>query len=302
MEKSRGNSKIKIPKVKASNENTSPMKVEMEDQLLIGRGRYHQSMTLSPSFQSFAENFDISSPLVRYSRTGSPISGKVSSSGESYTSPTFGSSKYRSAIVQQYNSNSSGNSSFGSRGRLSISPLSSIENLEMMPPPLYGTPVKDDEEVLVMDDIQVRPTSGGKSGRSSSSSSSSSGEEQRPIRHSRMHRSEVQASKSSSSIGPCPYGPRGRTPHQFQATVGSEDAVTTSQPASPVKLERDHALASSSNNIDWSPLDDNIEVGLPHGSTDNPPSREEVDAYINGILYKPPTKKRMKAFVELCSE
>lgn len=172
MEKSRSNSKINIPKLKASNENIPPIKLEMDDQLFLGRGRYHQSMTLSPSFQPFAENIDINSPLVRYSLTGSPISGKVSSSGDSFSSPTFGSSKYRSTIVQQYNSNSSGNGSFGSRGRLSISPLSSIENFEMLPP-LYGTPVKDGEEVLVMDDIQVRSTPGGKSGRSSSSSSSS---------------------------------------------------------------------------------------------------------------------------------
>lgn len=164
MEKSRGNSKIKIPKAKASNENISPMKLEMEDPVYIARGRFHQSMALSPTFLSYAENLDINSPLARYLRAGSSISGKVSPSGDSFSSPTIGSRKNRSAILQQHNSGSSGSSSCGSRSRFSVSPLSSIENIEMMPllsSPVYGTPVKAEEEVLVMDDIQVRLSSSG---------------------------------------------------------------------------------------------------------------------------------------------
>lgn len=177
MEKVRSNSNMKISKVQALSDNVSLMNTEIDEQLLIGRGRYHRSM--SPSFQSYTENVDIGSPLLRYFRAGSPASGNVASPGESFTSPTFGSGKYRSAMVQQYSSsNSSGSSSFGSRGRLSVAPLSSIENLDMtaiMPPPVYGTPVKVDEEVIVMDDILVRSTPAGRSGRSSVGSSSEGG-------------------------------------------------------------------------------------------------------------------------------
>lgn len=142
MESVRGNnSKMKVPKAKTLNENVSPLQIEMDDQ----RGRYLQSMTMSPRFQPYAENIDVGSPLVRYFLAGSPISGKVTPAGEAFTSPTFGSSKYRSAIVQQY----CGNSSYGSRGRMSLSPLSTVENFEIAPlmsPPMYGTPVKVDEE------------------------------------------------------------------------------------------------------------------------------------------------------------
>ncbi|XP_054776562.1 uncharacterized protein LOC129285046 [Prosopis cineraria] len=307
MEKSRSNSKIKIPKAKASNENISPMKLETEDQMIIGRGRFHQSMALSPTLQSFAENLDINSPLARYLRAGSPISGKVSPSGESFNSPTIGSHKPRSAIVQQYNSSSGGSSSCGSRNRLSISPLSSIENLEMMPlmaSPVYGTPVKAEEEVLVMDDIQVRPsTSGGKRLGIDVAKKFANGKDQRPVRLSGTHKSEAHANKSSAGTGPSTCGPRSRNFHQFHGAAGlSEDAVVkTSKPASSIKPEPNHAPANSYTN-DWSPLDDDIVVALPHGSPNNNPSRKHVDSYVSGILYGASTKRRLPVFVELCSE
>lgn len=111
----------------------------------------------------------------------------------------------------------------------------------------------------------------------------------------------VQANKSSSSIGPCTSGPRSRNIHQFLAGVVSEDAVATSQPTSPVKLETDHTLTHFIIR-EWSPLDDEIELVLPNGSANNPPSREGIDAYISSILYGLPAKRRLPAFVELCSE
>ncbi|XP_028801827.1 uncharacterized protein LOC114757000 [Neltuma alba] len=305
MEKSRGNCKIKIPKAKASNENISPMKLEMEDPMFIGSRRFHQSMALSPTFQSYAENLDINSPLARYLLAGSPISGGVSPSGESFTSPTIGSRKNRSALLQQYNSSSSGSSSCGSRNRLPVSPLSSIENLEMMPlisSPVYGTPVKAEEEVLVMDDIQVKLTSsGGKRLLTDVTKKFANGKEQRPVRLSSAHKSEAHASKSSSGTGSSACGPRSRTFRHFQGAAVSEEAVKTSKPASPVKPEPDRALANSHTN-DWSPLDDNIVLVVPHASPNNSPSREHVDAYISSVLYGPSTKNRLPAFAELCSE
>ncbi|KAL0560664.1 hypothetical protein IC582_001073 [Cucumis melo] len=62
-------------------------------------------------------------------------------------------------IMNHYASSTSGSNSFGSRGAgLSLSPLSAIENLETPPvksPQIYGTPMKVDEEVIVMDGILI---------------------------------------------------------------------------------------------------------------------------------------------------
>ena len=75
--------------------------------------------------------------------------------------------------------------------------------------------------------------------------------------------------------------------------------LARSQPGSP----EPHRTQANSNTIsDWSPLDDGIESVLPNGS-DRVPSREEVDAYIFGILNKPTTKRRrLPVFAEFCKE
>ncbi|KAE9603247.1 hypothetical protein Lalb_Chr12g0208501 [Lupinus albus] len=158
MESARSN-KVKL---RISNENVSPLKIEMND---YQRGRY---------LQRYAENIDTGgSPITRYFFAGSPIFGKVSPGGETFTSPTFGASKY-SRSTKSSGNNSSGNSGFGFRPRFSLSPLSAVKNLEIAPlPAMYRTPVKVDEEVLVMDDIQVRRSSSSSSSRGLSSSTSS---------------------------------------------------------------------------------------------------------------------------------
>ncbi|KAK7260323.1 hypothetical protein RIF29_26283 [Crotalaria pallida] len=159
MENSRGKNKMKVT-MKILNENVSPLKIEMDD---YQRGRY---------LQRYAENIDATagSPLRCYFFAGSPISGKFSPAGELFTSPIFGASKYSSRMTKA-TSSSSGNRSFGSRGKFPVSPLSSLENLEISPPAMYRTPVKAEEEVLVMDDIQVRMAPGSKIGRTPSSAS-----------------------------------------------------------------------------------------------------------------------------------
>lgn len=196
MENTMSGGKLNDRKVRTLNENVSPLKIELDDK----RVRYLQSMTATPGLpQPYAENVDDGSP-VRYFFAGSPVSRKA---GEAFTPPTFGASKYRSAKTQHYSGTSSGNSSFSSRGRLSLSPLSSIENLEIssfIPSPMYGTPVKVDEEVLVMDDIQMRPMLGGKSRRSSSSSSSS------------KSAFKTQICRAWEDSGNCPYNSKCQVP------------------------------------------------------------------------------------------
>ncbi|CAI8617875.1 unnamed protein product [Vicia faba] len=241
MENAMSNGKMKVSKLRTLNENFSPLQIELDET----RGRYLQSATMSPRFQQYTEKFDAGSPLAQYFYAGSPISSK---SGEAFNSPLYGSSKYRSA-----------NSSFGSRGRLSLSPLSSIENFELKSPPMYRTPVKVEEEVIVMDDIQVRPMFGGKSGRSSSSSSSrgsssssssnkslfkaeicraweESGncrfnskcqfahvrEELHPGRFSMMNKFEAQMGKISIRPGPSIYSPNTRTIQEHQEVAEPE--------------------------------------------------------------------------------
>ncbi|KAJ7946682.1 Zinc finger protein like [Quillaja saponaria] len=336
MENVRPSSNTRIPMVR-------PL-IQMNDQLLLGRGFSHQSM--SPTFDPYAENLDVGSPLVRYLRTGSPVARKFLLPGEtSFTSPTINAGKNSPTIVQQYSSNCLGNSSFGSRGRLSLSPLSPLDNLEITPvvtPPVYATPVKGDEDVLVMDDILVRSVVKARSGRStsdSSGSSSSSGrsmykkdicrsweeagncrygskcqfahgkEELRPTRFPIKNKSELnshknaQLSKSYTSTGSCPYGPQSRFAQQLKAAAETEAEVTKSQPASPATTELAvQTLATTITVKNWLPQDDNIEVVLPNCSSDEPLSREDFDAYILDILYGPTTKRRLPAFAVVCSE
>lgn len=71
----------------------------------------------------------------------------------------------RYTIMNHYASSTSGSNSFSSRGAGSpLSPLSAIENLEtprVRSPQIYGTPVKVDEEVIVMDGILISLVPGG---------------------------------------------------------------------------------------------------------------------------------------------
>ncbi|WVZ24952.1 hypothetical protein V8G54_003496 [Vigna mungo] len=167
MESAWSNGKMKVLKPRTSNENVPPMQIDSDEK----RGRYIQPSAMSPRFQPYTENIDAGSPLSRYLFAGSPLSGKVASASEGFSPPSFSAWSTKGL---PYCGNSSGrSSSFGSRGRLSPSPLSSIENMEVasfMSPPMYRTTATGDDDVLVMDDILVRPMSGGKSGRSSSSS------------------------------------------------------------------------------------------------------------------------------------
>ncbi|XP_027916201.1 putative protein TPRXL [Vigna unguiculata] len=318
MENAWSNGKMKVLKPRTSNENIPPMQIDSEER----RGRYLQPSAMSPRFQPYAENIDAGSPLARYLFAGSPLSGKVAASGEAFSPPSFSAWSTKGL---PYCGNSSGrSSSFGSRGRLSPSPLSSIENMEVasfMSPPMYRTAATGDDDVLVMDDILVRPMSGGKSGRSSSSSgrgssSSSSAsksvfktdickawedsascrynskcqlhlkEEPQSGRPSSKSKSRAETGTSSSSSS---VRAESSTPglssdivEQQHAAAESDQQGATSQPTSP----------ESAN--DWSPLDDGIEVVLP--GSDEAPSREQIQAYISSFKHSRIAKRRLSVF------
>ncbi|CAN0874992.1 CCCH-type zinc finger protein moe-3 [Linum grandiflorum] len=54
---------------------------------------------------------------------------------------------------------------------------------------------------------------------------------------------------------------------------------------------------TSTSSSNWSPLDDNIEIILPP-HTDKCSSRENIDAYINRILYGPSTRRRLPSWIQ----
>ncbi|KAL0365112.1 UNVERIFIED_CONTAM: hypothetical protein Sangu_0608800 [Sesamum angustifolium] len=54
---------------------------------------------------------------------------------------------------------------------------------------------------------------------------------------------------------------------------------------------------------DWTPEDDGIEVSLPLGSTEGKkPTKQDVDAQIDKVLYGTKSRKRLPVFVEICPD
>ncbi|XP_057494502.1 uncharacterized protein LOC130779741 isoform X2 [Actinidia eriantha] len=346
MEGPYGNDSSRVSKLKAFNGNVLTINSQRDNrQLFIVGGRLHHQPK-SPTLDPYSENLD--SALIRYLRYGSPVAG------DAFKAPVAG-----AMISHQFLSGNS-SSSGGSVGYLSlrgssstVSPLSAVENLETPPsrsPPVFKTPVKVEEDVLVMDGILVESVSGGRmrlsaSSDSSGSSSSSLGsksfykteicrswedsshcrygskcqEEVRPLRFPTKNKSEAQTCKSYSSSGTCSYGSKCRFAHHQVMTAAisptgpSVPAATlaTTQIISPIETENSSESSSKSMSsgsvtvalADWSPLDDGIEVSLPSSaSTNEVPSREAVDAYINSVLYGPSRGKRLPAFAEICPE
>jgi hypothetical protein len=98
-----------------------------------------------------------------------------------------------------------------------------------------------------------------------------------------------------SGIGTGTYGPKSRFVCQLMATA--------SQTASPTKAEGPSKNLSTTCIIggDWSPQDDRIEIVLPHSSIGKPPSRKDVNGYVESVLHGPRKKKRSPVFDEICS-
>ncbi|XP_068314281.1 uncharacterized protein [Pyrus communis] len=211
------------------------------------------------------------------------------------------------------------------------SPLSPLENLMQRPPPLtvYRTPIGavEREEVLVMDGVLV--TGGG--GRSSRSASSSDylgktpcktdlyrswedsrsytskyqyahgKEKQRPTRCPVKNKPEAHMCKSYTATSyPCPPSPKSRFVHPVMPSAVTEAAGATTQAASSTTPKNTISIpASPTVCLDWSPQDDGIEVVLPHSSTGTPPSREDIDSYISGVLCGPTKGRRLRVFAEI---
>ncbi|XVE49591.1 hypothetical protein DITRI_Ditri01bG0094200 [Diplodiscus trichospermus] len=66
-------------------------------------------------------------------------------------------------------------------------------------------------------------------------------------------------------------------------------------------IRSDISAAIFTNETNWSPQDDGIDVTLP-SFTGKTPSRAEVDAYIDSVLYGPTTRRRLPVFSALCPE
>ncbi|KAF6175604.1 hypothetical protein GIB67_022606 [Kingdonia uniflora] len=200
-----------------------------------------------------------------------------------------------------------------------LSPLLSIENLQTPPsrsPPVFISPRKVEEDVFVMDGIMVGSSPGGRvsspsamsgnfktdisrrfdsgSGRHGSNFQYAHGkEEQRPKpinsiqSRPQAHSSLKMVCNTFAATGSCIYGARCHYSH----------SVSAAQPNSLTKFK---ALGRPSH-VDWSPVDDGIEVHLPLSSTDQvAPTREAVNAYINNIIRCPPQKKRLPIFTQIC--
>lgn len=107
---------------------------------------------------------------------------------------------------------------------------------------------------------------------------------------------EAQTQKSHSGTGSGPYGPKSRFVCEVMAAAAA--AVTPTKAEGTSKNPTTCMITSG----DWSPQDDGIEVVLPNSSTEKPQSRKDVNAYIDGALYGPTSKKRLPVFAEICSE
>lgn len=144
--------------------------------LMIGSGSYNGNPVSPTIFDSYSENLDLNTSLIRYMCSGSPVTGKLALAGDGCFVP-----------------------------RGSLSPLSVVENLigrspPPPPPPVYGTPAKavEGEDTLLMDGVLV--IGGGKrtSSFSGSHSSSASGSAGKSL-------FKTDSCRSSEDSGSCRY-------------------------------------------------------------------------------------------------
>ena len=201
MEGPYGNDSLSVSKLKAFNGNVLPINSKRDiHQFFIGGGRLHHPPK-SPTLDPYSENLD--SALIRYLRFGTPASPVA---GDAFKAPVAG-----AMISHQFLSGNS-SSSGGSVGYLSsrgssatVSPLLAVENLDTPParsPPVFKTPVKVEEDVLVMDGILVESVSGGR--RRLSASSDSSGSSSSSLGSKSFYKTEICRSWEDSSH--CRYG------------------------------------------------------------------------------------------------
>lgn len=161
------NNTSRISKLQNFKGNVSPLNTQRDNnhQFFVGGGRYHHP-SYSPTFDPYASSFDKSNlenpdpaALIRYLRSVSPASPDA---GDGFKTPAL--------MI-------GGSGGFGSSS--SSSPLRAVENLMETPPSrsptVFKTPLKVEEDVLVMDGILVGGSVSGGRMRLSASSDSSGG-------------------------------------------------------------------------------------------------------------------------------
>lgn len=161
------NNTSRISKLQNFKGNVSPLNTQRDNnhQFFVGGGRYHHP-SYSPTFDPYTSSFDKSNlenpdpaALIRYLRSVSPASPDA---GDGFKTPAL--------MI-------GGSGGFGSSS--SSSPLRAVENLMETPPSrsptVFKTPLKVEEDVLVMDGILVGGSVSGGRMRLSASSDSSGG-------------------------------------------------------------------------------------------------------------------------------
>ncbi|XP_042513775.1 mRNA decay activator protein ZFP36L2-B-like isoform X2 [Macadamia integrifolia] len=266
------------------------------------------------------------SALMHYPLAAAAAAAIVPSPIDAFSPPVIDSSKFHPRLMQKYHHSPNFSSRSSSQSPL---PLSIIDNLETPPsrsPPLFTTPVKVEEDVLVMDGILVGSVPGGRSRSGSDSGSLSPGnslyktdicrtweetgscrygtkcqfahgkEELRPGRHiNKNSKSEQSKSWSTGSSST-----KNRLPRHVTASVASA-SPPLGMKKSTVKIKQEEENEKTTA-VDWSPADDGIEIQIPSSSKKEPVSRETVDSYIRGVLYGPSSRRRLPAFAEICPE
>ncbi|KAL4281138.1 hypothetical protein GQ457_03G004780 [Hibiscus cannabinus] len=229
----------------------------------------------------------------------------VRSRGNYYSSPGNLIKYLRSnSLSGSGNSGSSGKSCF----RSTVSPQS-----EKTPPKVV------DEDVFVMDGVLVASDTNIKG--SGSSPSGSTG----------FYKSEI--CRTWEELGHCRYGSKCQFEHgkedvrptclPFRTKSEVYKPFASSKPrlllhpvtgTTPTKPETTRSntnftmkpktntinptttTTTTTNGANWSPQDDGIDVTLPPSFPGETPSRGDIDACIDGVLYGPTTKKRLPAF------
>ncbi|XP_024966026.1 uncharacterized protein LOC112506242 [Cynara cardunculus var. scolymus] len=199
-----------------------------------------------------------------------------------------------------------------------------------------NTPVKVEEDVLVMDGVLVKnpPVDRGRSLSSlsltdSGVSSSSSGKdykmdlclsylensgfcryglkcqfahgnkELRPSPFSFRTTLETPC-KNYNVSGSCSFGSKCHFLHHETSAAPSQTVATsTTRTISPIKLDEPATSTVNLKSTEWSPLDDDIEIPAP---TNNTPSKEDVEALITKAVYGPSRIKRLPVFGQICPE
>ncbi|XP_076946880.1 uncharacterized protein LOC143618644 [Bidens hawaiensis] len=95
--------------------------------------------------------------------------------------------------------------------------------------------------------------------------------------------------KSYSISGTCAFGSKCRFLHHETST--SPSAATTRAVSHLKPVEPTSSIVNVKTS-DWSPADDGIETQL----------KEDVDSYINKVLYGPQRTRRLEVFNQICSE